>query len=461
MAVLVCDICGGKLTMGSGGIAVCDSCGMEHTKERIQEKVQEIKGTVRIDNSHMIENYLAMAQNAYGASNLDEAQSYCNKIIEIDPKNYMAWMLKGKSAGWQSTIGNIKFVEAANSFVNSINFAPQEEKSNVIEDSKNEMKNLAVALIKLRSERYEQWPDGDETQGFANDISQIINAAKMYIMSTGVALSSSEILTPIAEQINVAVTNAINKKIVPDYNNDNDSGYPSDFAFKQLLERAGYCSNLLLKSIELCDDDDESDISRYVNLMAINNMCMNARSYEYKTVQAGNDIIYGRPLYVNKYVEHLLLSDSAQATKKRENQQYAGKVSQIEARIKFKEKAEAAARFKKYWEKHADEKAKLEAESKSLAQQVSYLNAEIPQVPGTAEKANLDALISKFEAEKKALSLFKGKEKKALQEQIDALNAELAPIAAKVQQAINAINAKITPLLNRQKTIQAELTKPR
>lgn len=39
MAALVCDICGGKLTMGAGGIAVCDSCGMEHTKERIQEKV--------------------------------------------------------------------------------------------------------------------------------------------------------------------------------------------------------------------------------------------------------------------------------------------------------------------------------------------------------------------------------------------------------------------------------------
>ena len=50
MAALVCDVCGGKLVMGTGGIAVCDSCGMEHSKDRMQEKVQEIKGTVAVSN---------------------------------------------------------------------------------------------------------------------------------------------------------------------------------------------------------------------------------------------------------------------------------------------------------------------------------------------------------------------------------------------------------------------------
>ena len=43
MAVLACDICGGKLVMRTGGIAVCDSCGMEHSKDRMQEKVFYIK----------------------------------------------------------------------------------------------------------------------------------------------------------------------------------------------------------------------------------------------------------------------------------------------------------------------------------------------------------------------------------------------------------------------------------
>lgn len=35
MAALVCDLCGGKLVMASGGIATCDSCGMDHTPKAI------------------------------------------------------------------------------------------------------------------------------------------------------------------------------------------------------------------------------------------------------------------------------------------------------------------------------------------------------------------------------------------------------------------------------------------
>lgn len=103
MAALVCDICGGKLIMGAGGIAVCDSCGMEYSTDRMKEKVQEIKGIVRVDNSHMIKNYLEMAQSAKDVDNNEEAEAYCNKVIEIEPTNYKAWMLKGKAAAWQSS----------------------------------------------------------------------------------------------------------------------------------------------------------------------------------------------------------------------------------------------------------------------------------------------------------------------------------------------------------------------
>ena len=46
MAALVCDICGGKPIMDGGGIAVCDSCGMEYSPDRMKEKIQEVKGTI-------------------------------------------------------------------------------------------------------------------------------------------------------------------------------------------------------------------------------------------------------------------------------------------------------------------------------------------------------------------------------------------------------------------------------
>ena len=31
MSALVCDICGGKLKVINGKMAVCESCGMEHS----------------------------------------------------------------------------------------------------------------------------------------------------------------------------------------------------------------------------------------------------------------------------------------------------------------------------------------------------------------------------------------------------------------------------------------------
>lgn len=448
MAALVCDICGGKLAMGTGGIAVCDSCGMEHTKERMQEKVQEIKGVVRIDNSHMIENYLSMAQNAYDSTNQAEAESYCNKIIEIDPNNYRAWLLKGKSAGWQSTLQNPRFSEAVSGFSKAIVNAPEDERDEIIEETKGEIKNLAAALISLRSDRFEKWPDEDEANGFISDVVSILNAITQYLVQSGNSIPLSEIMAPIAFRINQAVVAAWSGKIIPDYNGDENR--PNQYEWREFINRVGYCTDLLEKAISLCDEDDEADIQCYENLIHLHTEAINSCSWDYNITDWGK----------SWHKEYTLTS---QAIQSRRNliSHYQAKIVEIKEKKAAKEKADADERFEKYWEEHADERTKLEAESKTITQQISGLRAEIRRVQGTTEKANLEARVNKLETEKKALSLFKGKEKKALQEQIDALRAELAPIAAKVQQAINTINAKITPLSNRQKAIQTELTKPR
>lgn len=40
VAELVCDSCGGKLIMGAGDIATCENCGIEHSVDRMKEKIQ-------------------------------------------------------------------------------------------------------------------------------------------------------------------------------------------------------------------------------------------------------------------------------------------------------------------------------------------------------------------------------------------------------------------------------------
>ena len=51
MAAISCDICGGNLSMDSSGdFAVCESCGLKHTKDRLKTKALEITGTVAVSN---------------------------------------------------------------------------------------------------------------------------------------------------------------------------------------------------------------------------------------------------------------------------------------------------------------------------------------------------------------------------------------------------------------------------
>ena len=111
-------------------------------------------------------------------------------------------------------------------------------------------------------------------------------------------------------------------------------------------------------------------------------------------------------------------------------------------------------RREEYWKAHSEEKANLETERESLKTQINNindslnehiteLNKEIERIPGKTEIANLDERIQKLENDRKGLGLFKGKEKKAIQEQIDQLTSEKAAIQSRMAAAKKELEAKI------------------
>ena len=463
MAALVCDLCGGKLIMGSGGIATCESCGMEHSADRMKEKVQEIKGTVRVDNTHMIENYLEMAQTAKDAGNNLEAESYCNKVIEIDPTNYKAWMLKGEAAAWQSSLQNSRVDEGVTAFVKGINNAPEEEKEELIEEAKEQIKNLSLAMISLRADRFAKWPDEEESAGFISDLTSILSTVVTFLTQTGALIPMAEIMAPVATQINQSVVKAWQNVIWPDYNGDpNDSDdRAGKYEWQTFIERLGYCTTLVEEAINLCDDDDEDDIQRYENLIFMHKAAIDSCSWDYNYINLGKI-----------WYKEWQLTDEAKRARRTLISQYESKVREIKSSIAAKQAAEKAEkeriareeaqkRFDAYWSEHAEEKASLEAEQKDLNSKISAFNKEIEAIPGKAEIDNVDERIKKLSEEKSALGLFKGKEKKALQEQIDQANTEKKSVQDRMDAAKKEIEAKISPLQNRVNTISNELTKAR
>lgn len=484
MAALVCDICGGKLIMGAGGIAVCDSCGMEYSIDRMKEKVQEIRGTIRVDNSHMIKNYLELANNAYNANNNVEAESYCNKIIEIDSANSEAWLLKGKSCGWQSTSENPRIAESVSAFVKAIkNCSNDERRGEFIQESEEQLKNLSIAMISLRADRFVKWPDKEETSGYLVDVQSIIDIIMDFAAQVGETIPPEEIMLPIATKINQSVVQSFRETVYPEYKSD-DYPYPDKKDFRTFIERIGYCTTLVNAAIKLYGVDDEESMAYYENLLSLENYAVNACAYDSQyhnyrqdsmpnlavEMQVKNgcipDINNSRYWFVAES-----LPDEAKKTRKQLMKDYQEKIDLIRTAKAEKENAErkekerieeeAQKRFDAYWNEHQIEKASLESEQKDLDKKISALKQEMDNFPLLSEKVRTQKHIDELVAKKNTLRLFRAKEKKSLQEKIDMENAELKKISNEIEIARSGMKEKMNELLMRYSEIEDELTMAR
>jgi len=152
MAVLACDVCGGKLVMGTGGIAVCDSCGMEHSKDRMQEKVQEIKGTVTVSNIAGIESLMKRGRLALEDSDWKQADDYFGKVLDIDSEYAAAYIgklctelkLKNETeiANYKESVTSISNYKKALRFANADYRTKLEEYDRIICKSLEEAKRI-------------------------------------------------------------------------------------------------------------------------------------------------------------------------------------------------------------------------------------------------------------------------------------------------------------------------------
>lgn len=106
MAALQCEICGGKLMAKSGGLFECEYCGMQYDKTRIQEMVQEIKGTVKVEGTVevtgtvkvegnvSVQNFLKRGQMALSDNKRLEADAFFNDALNIDSECAQAYLGK-------------------------------------------------------------------------------------------------------------------------------------------------------------------------------------------------------------------------------------------------------------------------------------------------------------------------------------------------------------------------------
>ena len=115
-----------------------------------------------------------------------------------------------------------------------------------------------------------------------------------------------------------------------------------------------------------------------------------------------------------------------------------------------------------YWSEHPEEKAALDQEKEDLLAKVENWNSEMSSLPEVNAEAQIEAKIEALQQEKSALGIFKRKERKELQEQIDSLvSGDLEKATASREAAVSPIQAQIDAAYARIEEIDKELTKER
>lgn len=243
-------------------------------------------------------------------------------------------------------------------------------------------------MISLRAERFAKWPDEEEANGFLSDITSILGTVVNFLSQTGELIPISEITGPIATQINQSVVKAWQDVIWPDYNGDpNDSDdRAGKYEWQTLIKRIGFCTDLVEKAINLCDEDDDDDIQRYENLVFLHKSAIDSCSWDYNITDWGKS-----------WHKEWSLTDEAKNARRKLISQYEAKVNAIKSAKAEKERAgkERKGRIAHLKKLRNDlmnigrhiltKKASLEKRKKNLSQQISAFNQDIKQIPGDGE----------------------------------------------------------------------------
>lgn len=490
---LKCFICDGTDFLKTGDFFVCQSCGCKYTLEDARKMLAEGGSSAGSpvaaapsQNNTKIENYLNLARSAKNAENNEEAEKYASQVIELDPSQAEAWLIKGIAAGWQSKVGNSRLTESIECWSNAIKYATEEQKAEFLSTIQKNFVNILTAIMHLCANNFAEYPSDNNTTSIQINIKTALSNFSDYISKIDSSYDMSSCLDDFALILEKAASSAssiANVAYGPEKSDQNK------YAYRTWLEKQTYCVTVM--DLALAQATSISTASQIVSsLSRLHNRMIGSCSYRF--VASG---------YGSYYTEDTFLNDSAKASHRAAINKAEAKLTELKRNIAQKEKAEQEkavkereARVNQYWEEHSAEKDALETERTALEAQLSELSsqrldlsaqiAEIEKtknqlVPAAITQNELKDEVAKIRITLSGLSVFKAKEKKMLSDQLEEKTARISSLTsdikkqkAKIEQEVSAkaeplrrdldeVKAKIEDVTNQIAKLNLELTKDR
>ena len=472
MKRLTCEMCGGTNLVKQDGLFVCQSCGCKYTveeaKKMMVEGVVEVTGTVKVDNSDKVETYRKMATDAYDSGNTSEAYQYFLKVLEIEPTDYLSIFYKGMCQGWETSLARPRVGEAVAAYHQAEHHIPSEIAQTVKAAFIRELVRLMSVWFKKAQESYhniEEWYQCNTSiyytyKSVADQIIKFIDGFKDVLVNS----EFSGLLKEIAELYCSACEAMCDFIYVwTDYSQEN--AIFSSLTSSQKQPYLGKYDDMIFEVRKYYPDFKKVN-SRYLIIdrmsppVSFNGIATQRVDQNYQMCVDADRVI---------------------------NQ----KLQRFKNEILQKEKKE---RREKYWSEHATEKqqyeerlAEIDSEVRTLRSQDTPYLARIAEIkkdlsqhlPAESQLAELKRQKNDLVEQKSKLGLFAGKQKKALQAQIDSLQTQIDGVDGtvkclrkEIQDDVNArisaveaerkpISDKISVLEREKSAINAELTKDR
>ena len=393
MKALVCELCGGNDFVKQDGLFACQHCGTKYTTEEARKLMSDEVVTVKVDNTSSINNNLEIARNACKTSNYKEAESYANKILEMEPNCAEAWEIKGVAAGWQSTLGNVRFGESIECWSKAIQLCTNDEKEMMKERVGDEMSTMVRSLISMRADLFGKSPtenNYDELVGckafFDAIISFTIKIGAEIIDQDSIFEYAAICMKKAAEEGRITANNFFG----PEYSDKNR------YAYKTWLEWMHYCISVL-ESAAILAKKEETVRSIFNLATDFQTEVKNSKCYK---MEVGPTGVY--------YVTDLSLDASATQRRKDRIAEYNVLTDKYIEEIKKHNEEKYRKRVADYWNLHANEKEILvdtkreiediKANNYPLAKVIyaDIILTEINNVMNNCDDAAVNALISEI-----------------------------------------------------------------
>ncbi len=145
-----CPHCGAGIQIPDDRDACsCTYCGQNIIIER--DEPSPAQGPASQD----IRNFVDLAETAEASGSYEEAHKYWSQVLERDPKNVVAWIGKGISAGWQSTLAVPRIAEAITCLRKAI--ALRIPSKDLVQKAATGGHGVAVGFYNLAFQHYQQF----------------------------------------------------------------------------------------------------------------------------------------------------------------------------------------------------------------------------------------------------------------------------------------------------------------